>query len=226
MREFNVLERGNNYFLCRVEGMHCRIVIDEFSKTLPLGEHRLHVEEITNKYQHFADDAVFKLTLPYEEQGCIDICTLNTGAKNNFTYRACVRLGGKWEPILNEWVFSTSVQEKVNKLDEVVRSEPKLVEVVFKETISMPSKQLSLFGFELVRGLNPNQTPIFHKGVTVKKGSITFIVNHSSKTIARAGTVVRLNVPELMLDNPDFKEDYMAALDYRVIRQRKKPARA
>lgn len=224
MREFSVLERGEHYFLCRVEGMHCRIIIDEFSDLLPLGDHRLHVEEISDRYRHHAHDGVFKLTLPYAEQGSIDICTLNAGPKNNFTYRACLRLGGKWEPILNEWVFSASVKEKVDRLGEVVHSEPKLVEVEFRETVSMPSKQLSLFGFELVKGLNPNNLPIFHTGVSVKKGNVSFIVNHSSKTVATAGTKVRLYVPELMLDNPQFKEDYAAALSYRVIRQRKKRA--
>jgi hypothetical protein len=222
MRQFTVLERGNDYFLCRVEGMHCRIIIDDFSEPMPLGEHSLHVEEISDRYHHYAKDGVFKLTLPYSEQGSIDICTLNAGAKNNFTYRACLRLGGKWEPILNEWVFSASVKEKVDKLGEVVNSELKLVEVEFRETVSMPSKQLSLFGFELVKGLSVNNLPIFHKGVVVKKGNISFIVNQSPKTVAIAGTKVRLNVPELMLDNPQFKEDYAAAFSYRVIRQRKK----
>jgi hypothetical protein len=105
-----------------------------------------------------------------------------------------------------------------------VNSELKLVEVEFRETVSMPSKQLSLFGFELVKGLNVNNLPIFHKGVVVKKGTISFIVNQSPKAVAIAGTKVRLYVPELMLDNPQFKEDYAAALSYRVIRQRKKRA--
>lgn len=224
MRQFTVIERGKNYFLCRVEGMHCRIIIDDFSDPMPLGDHSLHVEEISDRYNHYANDGVFKLTLPYAEQDSIDICTLNAGAKNNFTYRACLRLGGKWEPILNEWVFSASVKEKVDKLGEVVNSELKLVEVEFRETVSMPGKQLSLFGFELVKGLNVNNLPILHKGVIVKKGNISFIVNQSPKTIAIAGTKVRLYVPELMLDNPQFKEDYAAALSYRVIRQRKKRA--
>ncbi|WP_394144235.1 hypothetical protein [Vibrio atypicus] len=224
MREFEILEKRELYFLCLVEGMHCRIVIDEFSEDMPLGFHRLHVEEITDRYVHYGRDSVFKLTLPFAEQGCIDICTLNAGRKNNFTYRTCVKLGGKWEPILNEWVFSASVKEKVDQLYEVVHSEPKLVEVEFKETISMPGKGLSLFGFELVKGLNPNHTPIFHHGVTRKKGNISFIVSSSSKTVAVAGSVVRLYVPHLMLEDKRFREDYFAAINYRVVRQRRSRA--
>ncbi len=225
MRDFNVLERAEHYFRCDVdgvEGRHCRIVIDENSQDLPLGVHRLHVEEITDRHTHFGRDAVFRMTLPFSEQGSIDICTLNTGRHNQAVYRECLRLGGKWEPILGEWVFSASLQEKVNDLQQVIQSEVVTVEVTFKETVSEPEKNLTLFGFELIKGLNIDFTPILHKGIQVKKGDISFVVGHASKSIARAGTVVRLSVPKLMLDNDKYKENYSAAYSYRVIRPRKK----
>ncbi|EJE4555859.1 hypothetical protein [Vibrio parahaemolyticus] len=197
-------------------------MIDENSQDLPLGHHRLHVEEITDRNMHFGRDAVFRMTLPFSEQGSIDICTLNAGRRNKATYRECLRLGGRWEPILGEWVFSASQKDKVNALQKIIISEPVTVEVTFKETISQPEKNLTIFGFELIKGLNIDFTPIFHKGVQVKKGDLSFIVGKSSKSIARAGTVVRISVPKLMLNDDRYKENYSAALNYRIIRSRRK----
>ncbi|WP_264875375.1 hypothetical protein [Vibrio agarivorans] len=223
MRDFEVLERGNHYFRCYVDGStnkHCRILIDENSQDLPLGHVKLHIEEITDRYQHFGHDAVFRLTLPYAEQGSIEIYTQNMGKRNAFTYRECVRLGGKWEPILNEWVFSKSLQDKVEQLAAIVKSEQVTVEVEFKETISQPQKQLTLFGFELIQGLNIDFTPRLHKGIIVKKGDISFISGANAKSIVRAGTVVRLQVPKSMVESPKFHEDYLAATNYKTVRRR------
>lgn len=202
--------------------MHCRIVIDEFSSGLTVGEHTLHVEEVSDRYIHHSKDGVFRLTLPLEEQGSIAICTLNAGPKNRFTYRSCLKLGGKWEPIVNEWVFSASVADKVELLRQIIHSPQKELEVTFKETISMPNKSLSLFGFELVKAIKRNHETIFHRGITLKKGTISYIASDNSKTVALADSVVRLTVPQGMLEDKRFREDYFAALDYRVVKSARK----
>ena len=225
MRDFNVLERQEHYFRCSVDNIasrYCRIVIDENSRDLPLGKSTLHVEEVTDRYEHRGKDCVFRLTLPVAEQHSIEICTLNAGPKNRFTYKECLRLGGKWEPVINEWVFSGSVKDQVSHLETIVHSKPVTVEVLFKETITAPQKELTLFGVELVKGLNINFTPIMHKGITVKKGDISYVTGPNAKTIARAGTLVRLIVPQQMLESTLYREEYFAALDYRVIKTRAK----
>ena len=68
--QLEVLKRGN-YFVCQVDGMHCRIIIDEFSSALTMGEHRLHVEEVSDRYVHHSKDGIFRLTLPLEEQDSV-----------------------------------------------------------------------------------------------------------------------------------------------------------
>lgn len=223
MREFDVLERDDHYFRCYVDGQigkHCRIVVDDFSRKMPLGQVRLHVEEISDRYTHKAKDAVFRLTLPFDQQDSIDICTLNAGAKNRFTYIACLKLGGQWEPILNEWVFSASVKHKVDELAQVLHSKPVVVEVEFYETISEPGKSLTLFGFELIKGLRINHVPILNKGVSLKKGDISYIAGKEAKTIVLAGSVIRLVVPQNMLDHPTFREDYLCVTQYKIVKTR------
>ncbi|GAD80829.1 hypothetical protein [Vibrio ezurae] len=219
MRNFEILERGEKYFRCSVDGKsHCRIIIDDYSKGLSLGKHRLHVEEITDRYVHFAHDAVFKLTLPLSQQHSIEICTLKAGRKNTVTYKECLRLGGKWEPILNEWVFSSSVKDKVEQLRSIVKSRQILVEIKFKETISHLGKNLTIFGYETVKGIKVNNAPILGSGITLKKGDITFINSPISKIIIRSGTVLRLKIPEKMLISEVFREDYLAATDLSVLK--------
>jgi hypothetical protein len=223
MREFEILERNDHYFRCNVDGeagKHCRIIVDDHSLDMPLGKYRLHVEEISDRYKHRAKDAVFRLTLPFNQQGSIDICTLNAGKKNQFTYLACLKLGGKWEPILNEWVFSASVKDKVDALGEIVRSKPVVVEVEFNETLSEPGKSLTLFGFELIKGLRINNAPTLNKGITLKKGDITYVGGQQAKTIVLAGSIVRLSVPQRMLESRLFREDYLCATQYKVIKAR------
>ncbi|MEZ9786610.1 hypothetical protein AB4339_17330 [Vibrio breoganii] len=210
------------YFRCRVDGRsHCRIIIDDFSNDLTQGRHRLHVEEITDRYAHFAHDAVFKLTLPLSEQDSIEICTLKAGRKNALTYKECLRLGGKWEPILKEWVFSASVKDKVEQLRTIVRARQKVVEVEFKETISHLGRSLTVFGYETVKGMKANNSPILGPGITLKRGDITCINAPISKVIVRSGTVLRLKVPENMLDSEIFREDYLAATNVKVLKQQK-----
>jgi hypothetical protein len=223
VREFDVLARDEHYFRCYVdgqEGKHCRIVVDDFSREMPLGQARLHVEEVSDRYAHGAKDAIFRLTLPFEQQDCIDICTLNAGAKNRFTYVACMKLGGQWEPILNEWVFSASVKDKVDQLAQVLRSKPVLVEVEFNETISEPGKSLTVFGFELIKGLRINHMPILNKGIFLKKGDISYIAGKEAKTIVLAGSIIRLTVPQKMLELRAFREDYLCATQYRIVKRR------
>ncbi|TFH92168.1 hypothetical protein [Vibrio ouci] len=221
MRDFKIISKSDAYFICTTSGMHCRILIDSFSRTLPVGEIvKLHVEEISDKYIHYANDAVFKLTLPYEEQNSIAICTLNTGRKNKFTYRYCIRLGGKWEPILGEWVFSKSVEDRVIFLSKLLSSPEVSIEATFRETISTPKKELSLFGYELVKGHNLNNSPILHKNIKLCSGDISFIPGVNSKTIVRSGTTIRLTIPEGILNCSDFKEDYFAAIKIRKLKSK------
>ena len=117
-------------------------------------------------------------------------------------------------------LFSASIKDKVDKLGEIVHSKPVLVDVQFKETISEPGKNLTLFGFELIKGLRINNTPILCKGVTLKKGDISYIAGSNAKTIILAGSVIRLSAPELILESGLFKEDYLCATEYKIVKTR------
>ncbi len=220
MLEFDVLERKDSYFICQKQSGYCRIVIDDNSQNLPLGKSMLHVEEISDRYQHHARDSVFRLTLPFEQQDEVGICTLATGRKNTFIYIKCLRLGGKWEPILGEWVFSIAVQNEVNKLAELIQSEQIYVEATFKETITVYNKPLTLFGYPLIKSVASNNKVTLHKGMRLMAGDLARLVTDEDKTIILAGSRVRLYVPSLFLDADGFHEDYLCSVE---VNKKRKP---
>lgn len=67
MEEFNVLKKNQKYFAALLNGCKCRIVIDENSSDLPLGEQLLDVEDISVRSK-YGVDLVFKLQSSIEEQ--------------------------------------------------------------------------------------------------------------------------------------------------------------
>ncbi|MCG9595282.1 hypothetical protein L1D15_00955 [Vibrio sp. Isolate25] len=216
MRTFNILKKERDFFLASTGRSHCKIIIDDYSRDLPLGEVELHVEEVSNKYKYYSNEAIFKLTLPLEEQNNIDICTLSSGRKNQFLYKKCLRLGGKWESILGQWVFSASVEDKVRELESIIRSEEQYFEVTFKETVTLTNQDLTLFGYPVVFSSSRASVQTM-KGIRLHCGDIAVMGN---KTVIVAGTKIRLFVPLAIKDNPDFREDFLCVTE---VEKKRKP---
>ncbi|WP_373433514.1 hypothetical protein ACEO96_14920 [Vibrio anguillarum] len=224
MQKFNVIKRERDYFLAQKGPYHCKIIIDEFSENLPLGEISLHVEEVTDKYKHFTREAVFKLTLPLDEQDSIGICTLSTGKKNKFVYKHCLSLGGKWERVLNQWVFSLSVSNKVEELGRLLHSEIFYIEATFKETLSLIGDDLTLFGYPLVKSVKPDGSVTFEKDIRLMEGDVAVMgCGKVKKTIVLAGSKLRLFVPNELLRTPSFHEDYICVVD---LEKKRKPRKS
>ncbi|KHT61943.1 hypothetical protein RJ45_20050 [Photobacterium gaetbulicola] len=220
MQEFTVLERKESYFLCTKGSGHCRIIIDDNSQTLPLGTFMLHVEEISDRYAHHANDAVFRLLMPFEEQGNIDICTLATGRKNRFVYKRCLQLGGKWEPVLNEWVFSAAIKHEVDKLAEQINSELVYIEATFNETIKLTTEPLTLFGYPLVKSVANSGKVSLNYGMKLTAGEIVCMPLDTLQTIILADSKVRLYVPKALLALPQFHEDFLCVVE---VEKKRKP---
>ena len=218
MQDFDVIEKHSNYFLARKKGMHCKIVVDDFSQSMPIGRHRLHVEEVSDRYTHHSREGIFRLTLPFAQQGSIDICTMRASGQYNLrAQKRFLQLGGKWEPVLGEWVFSASVEDKVNALSEQLNSQLYWVTCLFTETVTVMGEPLTLFGFPVVKGLNKKLNPILEYEVTLKQGEIAQM---PGKAMVLAGSAIRLAVPQALLDNPFFHEDFLCVVE---LSKRKKP---
>ncbi len=210
MQDFDVLERGKDYFIARKNGMHCKIVIDEFSEAMTLGSHRLHAMEVSDRYQHYSREGIFRLTLPFAEQHSIDICTMPAyGQRNLRANQRCLQLGGKWEPVLGEWVFSASVEPFVRELQQQMATPIYWVSCEFEETVTVMGEPLTLFGYPIVKGLNKKLNPILEYDVSVKQGEIAQM---PGKAMVLAGTVIRLPVPVGLLDESFYHEDFLCVV--------------
>lgn len=223
MREFDVLEKNEHYYVCSKGRGYCQIIIDENSRNLPLGKIMLHTEDISDRYIHQTKGSIFRLILPYEKQNDIQICTLKTKRNNIFTYKRCLQLGGKWAPILGEWVFSASIKKEVDKLGEILNSENMYIEASFEETITQIDKPLTLFGFPLIKSTGPNGDVRLYAGMKLTQGELAkFKTSSGEKSIILAQSKIRLYIPSLMLNDPHFNEDYLCVVN---IEKKRKPKR-
>lgn len=221
MRDFEILEKNDQYYVCTTKGSYCRIIIDENSTNLPLGKFSLHTENISDHYIHHTKCSVFRLILPYEKQDDINICTLATGRKNIFIYKRCLQLGGKWEPILNEWVFSEAIKDEVDKLGTIIHSEKIYIEATFSETITQTNTPLTLFGFPLIKSVRDNGKVTLNAGMKLMSGDLAhFSTGIEEKSIILANSRIRLYIPQLMLNEKSFSEDYRCVVK---IEKKRKP---
>lgn len=222
MREFEILELDAGYYLCRKGAGYCRIIVDENSQNLPLGKLMLNAEDISDRYLHQNKATVFRLIQPFQDPN-IQIYTLMTKQYNIFTYKRCIQLGGKWEPILKEWVFSSLMKDKVDKLNDIINSEKIYIEALFEETVSQINKPLTLYGFPLIKNSDQKGHVILHFGIKLAAGEIArFNSGSQEKSVILAGSKIKMFVPKSMLEDSFFQEDYLCIVNVKKARKPRK----
>ncbi len=223
MKKIRVIEKREHYFLCEIRGRgFCWLLIDDFSEKMPLGEHELNLLDISDRYAHHSNVSVFRLTQPYAQYTDIGVITLKAGKQNHFVYRRCLQLGGKWQPTLGEWVFSSSVKGEVDVLSAIVKSNKISLEVKFKETVQLTDQALTLFGFPLIK-ITSEKRVFFHMGIKLLSGDVfSYSEGNKTKTTVLANTRLNIRVPEMMVSNKTFHEDFFCILDVEKKKIRKK----
>ncbi len=226
MKKIRVVEKREHYFLCELhERGFCWLVIDEFSEGMSLGEYELNLLDISDRYAHHSNVTVFRLTQPYAQQTGMGVVTLKAGKKNQFVYRRCLQLGGKWQPTLGEWVFSSSVSNEVEALSAIVKSNKISIEVKFKETVQLTEQALTLFGFPLIKSAS-KKSIYFHSGIKLVSGDVfSYSEGYKMKTTVLANTRLTLRVPEMMISDKAFQEDFFCILMEKKKKTRRKKER-
>jgi hypothetical protein len=150
----------------------------------------------------YGTDLIFKLTSSIEEQEESGICTLKTTFYNKILVDKCHNLGGKWDADQKAWIFSGIVEDKVEMLDEKYNSKMIPVEISFIERYGSDTNEpLDLIGFNIATATGRDSGARIGRGVSLIKGSLTSggsIKNWC--TVARKGTVIRMHIPELCID--------------------------
>ncbi|MCC5518950.1 hypothetical protein BCT65_018080 [Vibrio splendidus] len=197
MKEFNVLKKNRKYFAALLNGCKCRIVIDENSSDLPLGEQLLDVEDMSVRSK-YGTDLIFKLTSPIDEQKESGLLTLES-RYNTYLIEKCRALGGQWDKSSQSWMFSGLIAEQVDELDYIFNSSKIAVEVTVDENYDVyeAKGQLCCLGYPVARAFGRDSGAKVEEKIGILAGGFTSSGSVKNwATQAEDGTVFRFEVAE------------------------------
>ncbi|WP_372379318.1 hypothetical protein ACBZ91_16190 [Vibrio natriegens] len=197
---FNVIKKNRKYFAATTDNnKSCKILIDECSKDLELGEHFLAVKDISVQSK-YGTDLIYKLTANVEEQTKLGICSLKS-EYNTLLIEKCRKLGGTWDKSQGAWIFSSIVEKEVEELDEIFNSAPVIVEIEAIEEIQEQGKAIEFLGYPVCKAFSRDSGARIETGIALLSGYAT---SGGSKnrwtTVLSEGATLRLKIPEDLLN--------------------------
>ena len=204
MKTFEIVKRNRKYFAAKIDGkIPCKILIDENSNDLIEGVHQLEVDDISVRSK-YGTDLIFKLSESVKTIADAGITTLKTNFYNRNLIDECHKLGGKWDGDEKAWVFSGLVSDKVDELDEKYNSKPIAVELTFNSELYEYGGPVTLAGFEIAKAYGRDSGAKLANGIALIEGGITSGGSMKNwKTIVKEGSVIRMTIPEKLLDDID-----------------------
>ncbi|WGK83267.1 hypothetical protein PYE51_18090 [Vibrio aestuarianus] len=202
---FNVIKKNRKYFAATIDNnKSCKILIDECSKDLALGEHFLAVKDISVRSK-YGTDLIYKLAANVEEQTKLGICSLKS-EYNTLLIEKCRKLGGTWDKSQGAWIFSSIVEKEVEELDEIFNSAHVTVEIEAIEEIQEQGKAIEFLGYSVCKAFNRDSGARIETGIALLSGYAT---SGGSKnrwtTVLSEGAILRLKIPVDLLNNYEDK---------------------
>lgn len=203
---FNIIKKNRVWFAAERNGYKCKILIDENSEHLTLGEHNLIVEDIS-VYTDHGVTLRFKLSLDAKIQTNAGSCTLKHFAYNSEFVKRCKAINGEWDGEDKIWRFSGLVRDKVDEIDALFNSPLYTVEIKWYANKYLDTGYFCLFGYSLFFLKSRRSLPVFCDGVELIDGEIG---KDSFKAVRIAdGATIRMQIPrgvyssmlEYVLDN-------------------------
>lgn len=205
MKTFVIIKKNRKYFAAETGGYKCKILIDENSKDLEEGKHELEVDDISIR-TNYGTDLIFKLSGSVTEQKEAGICTLQHGMYNKKLLEECRKLNGKWDKSSEAWVFSGLVEDQVEALDEKYNSELVAVELTFNDYTSAHTDSVDFCGIPLAKAWGRDSGAKLGEWVSLISGKIYSGGSMKNwRTCIEEGTIMRLYVPEALLDEIDLE---------------------
>lgn len=204
----NVIKKNRKYFACKTASGHkARLIIDDNSKDLPLGEQELPVNDCSKRTK-YGTDLIFELAADAETIAEAGIVTLEHFMYNSDLVEQCKSLGGKWDSEEKCWVFSDIVADKVEELDDLYNSELISIEITNvcnwngkPDTIGEHTGPVYFLGYMLARARGRDSGAELGDNISLIRGGVRS--GGSMKnwyTIIEEESVLRLKVPKKLLD--------------------------
>ena len=200
---FVIIKKNRKFYAATKNGYKCKIIIDDNSKDLELGQQELMVtdESVRTKY---GTDLIFKLSCSASKVKEAGICTLKSDSYNEILVRECRKLGGNWDKENSVWVFSALVEDQVELLDEKYNSEKVAVELKFLELVSFYERDAEIAGITIARATGRDSGAELFNGVAVIKGEIRSGGSRKNwATVVEEDTVVRMYMSKLCINDID-----------------------
>lgn len=207
--KINVMKKNRKYFACYIDGYKAKLIIDENSKNIELGENEYLVidKSIRSKY---GTDLIFALATN-ESLEKSDVCTLTHHAYNSILVTICRNLGGKYDREINAWVFNSFVENVVEDLDYTWNSKLLTIEITTRDNeygLREPLGPLNFYGYTLGRATGRDSGAKLGDGVALLRGAIDSGGSQKNwATTCSAGSIFRLQFPEKLLDKAIAAED-------------------
>ncbi len=200
MKTFNVIKKNRKYFAATQNGYKCKILIDENSQNLELGEQALVVDDISVRTK-YGTDVIFRLSAPFGEQKEAGICTLQHHTYNALLVKKCKKLGGNWDG--GTWVFSDIVEHEVEDLDYIFNSNLVAIEITAQDDI-YEQPEVSFGGYPLAKATDRDSGATIRDGISVISGDVTSGGSRKNwACIVRECTVIRMKFPSELLNELD-----------------------
>lgn len=197
---FNVIKKNRKYFSATTENNRsCKILIDECSKDLELGENFLAVVDISVR-SNYGTDLIYKLAENVEEQIKLGICSLRS-EYNTMLIEKCRKLGGTWDKSQGAWIFSSIVEKEVEELDQIFNSDLITIEIEAIEEIQEQGKSIEFLGYPVCKAFSRDSGARIETRIALLSGYAT---SGGSKnrwtTVLSEGATLRLKVPVDLLN--------------------------
>ncbi len=206
MRNFIILTKGRKYFKAKLENKYnCKILIDDNSEALSLGDHQLEVEDISVKSK-YGTDLIFRLSSSIDEMKTAGICTLRAPF-NIYLVESCRNLGGKWDYDEKAWVFSSLVESQVEELDVKYNSNLIGIEVLVLKDYYEVKNPIYIAGFEIARAFSRDSGAKLANGIAIIEGNNPYSCGSHKNwaTEIKKGTRFRMSIPENCINDIDNK---------------------
>ena len=218
-----IIKKNRKYYAAKLKnGCKAKVVIDTYSANLELGEQELLLDNISVKTK-WGTDLIYKLRAPAEAQKEAGVTTL-TADYNSVLIEKCRMLGGNWDKEAQAWTFSDLVADEVEKLDEKYNSISVAIEIAINEELWQGKGPVELAGIKIAQAWGRDSNAKLGQGIALLAGSIGSGGSWKNwGTEVHKGSVIRLNVPELLIEDIE-NGDYGSSITIKRLNQVKESA--
>ena len=170
MAVFNVIKKNRKYFAATKDGYKCKIVIDEASENIELGENDLQIEDISVRTK-YGTDLIFKVVSNTTEELKKGICTLVHDRYNSVLVKRCHELNGKWDAENKAWVFPLILEAEVEDLDYQYNADVNYYDVTLDEYEAC--EPFSLAGYKIATATGRDSGAVLANDVILLSGNVS-----------------------------------------------------